>query len=94
VGGIREAVTPEFGRLLSASADDSAYTRAVLASLKLRAENPDLAARAQAHVRAHFTKEKMCSALVSDLSSIAAELDREERLRDYELDFMTRPVLR
>jgi glycosyltransferase involved in cell wall biosynthesis len=91
VGGIRECLTPEFGRLLDVNAEDGAYADAVLQL----AGNVGLnfAARAREHVSSGFGKHVMRRQLVEDLSSLAARLNLEERRKDYQLGLLSKPIL-
>ena len=91
VGGIRECLTPEFGRLLAVNAEDSAYADAVLQLAGTG--GPKFAARARDHVSSKFGKHVMSRQLIEDLSSLAAGLNLEERRKDYQLEIMSRPIL-
>ena len=91
MGGIRECLTPEFGRLLDVNAGDSAYADAVLELAGV--SGPRFAARARSHVSCRFGKSRMHRRLTEDLSSLAAQLNLEDRRTDYQLSLMARAIL-
>ena len=91
VGGIRECLTPEFGRLLDVNAGDSAYADAVLELAGV--SGPRFAARARSHVSCRFGKSRMHRRLTEDLSSLAAQLNLEDRRTDYQLSLMGQAIL-
>jgi glycosyltransferase involved in cell wall biosynthesis len=91
VGGVRECLTPEFGELLDAKANDSAYADAVVKLAGVA--GPHFAARARSHVSCKFGKSVMRRRLNEDLSSLVAHLNLEERRKDYQLSVMERAIL-
>jgi glycosyltransferase involved in cell wall biosynthesis len=92
VGGMSECVPEGLGLLVEPSAPDADFASAAVRACRMKGEAA-FAARAREFLRSRFSKESMQQQLERDFTALAAGLDRERRLIDYQLDVMAAPVI-
>jgi glycosyltransferase involved in cell wall biosynthesis/SAM-dependent methyltransferase len=92
VGGMRECLPEGLGLLVARSAGDADFAAAAVRAFGMKAD-AGFAASAREFLQSRFSKERMQQQLERDFTALAAGLDRERRLVDYQLDVMAAPIL-
>jgi glycosyltransferase involved in cell wall biosynthesis len=92
VGGIREALNRDTGRLLPPDAEDGAYSDAVLEIAKICSNNASFFEDNHRWLAARFSQRSLSHQLDQDFGELVATLDRDQRRKDYILDVMARPL--
>jgi glycosyltransferase involved in cell wall biosynthesis len=92
VGGIREVLNQDTGRLLPANAEDEAYANAVLEMSTICSWDASFFEDNRRWLAARFSQERMSRQLEQDFGELMATLDRDQRRKDYILDIMARPL--
>ncbi len=92
VGGTRECLTPELGRLLPVKAPADEYAMAVIDLLEQFKENPDLRSKCRQRVLDNFRISQMQRRYVEEFESMLSEINREKRIEEVFIYLLTNPL--
>ena len=93
VGGIGRCLSERTGRVLPLDASNAAYAEAALSWHRMLQTDPAIGASCVETVAGRFRKDRMTRELVEDFSSLAVEVNVNQRRKDYQRDLMKKPIL-
>jgi glycosyltransferase involved in cell wall biosynthesis len=91
-GGIRECVTADVGMVLPLDTSAERIAAAVVEALQRFSGDPGVKESCRQKVASTFSFERMRHQLRSGLRDLAASCDRDQRLRDYQMQLLQRPL--
>ena len=93
VGGVSECLTSDIGAIVNAHAPAAEYAAKVIQMLGKSAIDQDLSLRCREYALQRFTIDRMQNEYRTELAELGKQIDRQARLRDYQLHLMNAPLI-
>jgi L-malate glycosyltransferase len=93
VGAVSECVMPSTGAIVDMKASPEVYAEAVIQMLDRSRDDKTLTVQCREYALKRFATDRMKQEYRKELTELACKLDRDARLRDYQLHLMNGPLI-